>query len=304
MDYDVIIVGVGPAGLSAGIYLGRAKVKTLMIGKKADSQLAKAHNIENYFGFPEGIMGKDLLENGIKQAKKFDVEIVDGEAVDAKPNNNGFTIKLGNGKKHNCKAMVIATGTPIKLTGILKEEELTGKGVHYCVECDGAFYQDKKVAVIGNGNHAAEGALDLQTFTKNVTIFSNGEDFDISFPMKKELEKEKVKLAGKKVKAFEGEKKLENVVFADGSKAKFDAVFMACGTASALNFAAEMGLIINENILEVDSNNMTNVKGVFAAGNCAGKCRQVAKNVGEGCNAGLGAIKFLRNKKVYFDYSR
>lgn len=304
MEYESIIVGIGPAGLSAAIYLGRAQIKTLMVGKKSDSQLVKAHNIENYFGFPEGIIGKELLENGIKQAKKFNVEIIDGEAVEAKQNEKGFTIKLGDGTTHTCKAMIIATGTPIKLSGIEKEEELTGKGVHYCVECDGAFYPSKKLAVIGNGNHAAESALDLQTFTKNVTIISNGNDFEFSYPMKKELEKDKVKLIEKKVKAFAGEKKLEAILFEDGSRETYDGVFMACGTASALSFATEMGLVIKENILEVDEENMTNVKGVFAAGNCAGKCRQVAKNVGEGCNAGLGVIKFLRNRKVYFDYSR
>lgn len=302
MNYEVVIIGCGPAGLSAGIYLGRAKVNTLLVGKYKGSQLMKAHNIENFFGFPKGIKGSDLLANGIKQAKKFKVKIVDDEVTDVETIKNGFKVKLGKGEQHICKALVIATGTPIKLSGIANEEELTGKGLHYCVECDGAFYKNKKVAVIGNGNHSAEDALDVRVFTKNVTIISNGKGFKFSPKMKQAIKKNNIKLLDAEVKEFRGKKFLESVILEKNKVVKFDGVFMACGTASALDFSSKIGLEINNNILNVDSNNMTNVKGIFAAGNCSGKCRQVAKNVGEGCNAGLGAIKYLRKQENYVDY--
>jgi len=302
MNPEVIIIGCGPAGLSAAVYLGRAKVKTLLIGKKKQSQLLKAHRIENFFGFPEGIVGKDLLEKGIKQAKKFNVKILDNEVVGIKKTKNQFKVKLANNTIYLTKIIIMATGTPIRLSGIKNEEALTGKGVHYCVDCDGPFYKNKKVVVIGNSNHAAEDALELMIYTKDITIIANANSFIFSEAMQKTLKKTKIKLITESIGAFEGEKFLQNVIIKN-KKLKFDGAFMACGSASALDFASELGLETKNNILIVDENNKTNIEGIFAAGNCCGRCRQVAKNVGDGCNAALSAIKFLRNKEVYTDYT-
>ncbi len=304
MEYEVVVVGCGPAGLSAAIYLGRAHVKTILVGRYKQSQLMKAHKIENFFGFPRGISGKALLKRGIKQVKKFKVVISDHEVIDAEQIKGSFKIKLENNEEITAKVLLLATGTPIKLSGIQNEERLTGKGVHYCVECDGAFYKDKKLAVIGDSNHAAENALDLRIFSKDLTIISNSEKFVFSPMLNKEIQKRNIKLINARVTAFEGRKMLESVVITDNSKLKFDGVFMACGVASALDFASKLGIIVKENIVEVDGNNMTNIKGIFAAGNCSGKCRQVAKNIGDGCNAALNVIKYLRNQKIYFDYSK
>lgn len=302
MKFEVIVIGCGPAGLSAGIYLGRGKVNTLVVGKKEQSQLIKAHNIQNYFGFPKGISGKELLENGIEQAKEFGVKIIDDEVVDLVKKKDDFEIKLGNEEKHSAKILIFATGTPIKLSGIENEEKYTSRGVHYCIECDGPFYQKKKVAIIGNGNHAAEDALDMLTYSVNVTIISNAGGFVFSKEMKKAIEKHGIKTMDVKIKAFEGEVRLDNMVMEDGKKVKFDGVFMACGTASALDFSNKLALKIEKNILVVDNDNKTSIGGVFAAGNCCARCRQVAKNVGDGCNAALSAIRFLRRKDLYFDY--
>ncbi len=304
MDYEVIVIGCGPAGLSAAVYLGRAHVNTFLIGRKKDSQLAKAHLIENFFGFPEGIAGKELLERGIKQVKKFKAKIVDQEVVDMGAIKGGFSVKTADNKEYTTQLIILATGTPIRLSGIENEEALTGKGVHYCVECDGPFYKNKKVAVIGNGNHAAEDAIDLNIFTKDITIVSNADGFSFSPQMKKALLDHQVKLVDVMVKEFVGDDKfLKEIVLESGRRMSLDGVFMACGTASALDFATKLALQLEKNILVVDSDNMTSVKGIFAAGNCCGRCRQVAKNVGDGCNAALSAIKYLRNKEYYFDYS-
>lgn len=304
MDYEAIVIGCGPAGLSAAIYLGRAEVKTIIVGKYKDSQLMKAHLIENYYGFPEGIKGPDLLKKGIQQVKKFKVKIFDHEVVSAKQLKDGFKVKMDDGTQFTSKVLVVATGTPIRLSGILNEEKFTGKGLHYCVECDAAFYKEKNVAIVGNGNHAAENAIDLHVFTPKVTIISNGNGFSFSKPMEKEIKKLGIKLIDKKISAFEGKKFLDTVVYDNKEKASFDGVFMACGTASALDFASTLGLVIKGNILEINNENMTSIQGIFAAGNCAGKCRQVARNIGDGCNAAVNAIKYLRNKKIYVDYSR
>ena len=302
MKYEAIVIGCGPAGLSSAIYLGRAQVKTLVIGKKKQSQVIKAHLIENYFGFPEGVIGMDLLEKGIKQAKKFGAKIIDNEVVNVKKLKNGFNVKLANNESYTAKVLIMATGIPIRLSGIKNEAELTGKGVHYCVDCDGVFYKDKKVAVIGNGNHAAEDALELLIYSKDITIISNSDKFEFSEEMNKAIKNKKVKLINAKILEFKGDKFLDSII-TEKETLKFNGVFMACGTASALDFASKIGLEINNNILVVDQNNKTSINGIFAAGNCCGKCRQIAKNVGDGCNAALSAIKFLRNQEFYSDYS-
>jgi len=302
MDYEVIVIGCGPAGLSAAIYLGRALIRTAVIGKKEESQLAKAHNIQNYYGFPDGIKGAELLELGIKQAKKFNVEVIDGEVVDAEQQEKRFLIKRADGSEYSAKILIIATGTPIKLSGITNEEELTGRGVHYCVDCDGPFYRGKKVAIIGNGNHAAKDAMKLSLFTQNISLISNDGTFEFSKAMEKGIRDHKIEQISGKVVEFTGKTRLEKIKLEDGRELEFDAVFMACGTANALNFASRLGLEIQDNILVVDKRNMTSMKGIFAAGNCAERCRQVSKNVGDGCNGALNAIKYLKAKDWYFDY--
>lgn len=300
--YEVIVIGSGPAGLSAAIYLSRAKVNVLVVGRKKQSQLIKAYNIENYFGFPEGIKGVDLLERGIKQAKKFGAKIIDGEVIDVHKVKNLFSVKIGDGTKHSAKALVIATGTPLKLSGIENEEKYTSKGVHYCIECDGPFYHNKKLALLGNGDHAAEEALEALSYTKNITIISNTENFTISEKMQGILKSKNIKLLNAKVKEFAGNEHLENVILEDGESLQFDGIFMACGMTSALDFASKLVLGIEGNIVKVDEDNKTNVEGVFAAGNCSDRCRQVAHNVGDGCNAALSAIKYLRHRDIYVDY--
>jgi thioredoxin reductase (NADPH) len=303
IDYDVAIIGCGPAGLGAGIYTGRAGLKTVVIGLPEKSQAQMAHGIENYFGFPEGVDGGVLVSKGIIHCTKFGVKFIKEEVVSAQQDGKTFHIKTSGGQEVKCKSMVIATGTPIKLSGILNEESLTGKGVHYCVSCDGPIYKTKKFAVVGNGNHAAEDAIEALSYTKDITIIANSNKFEFSDAYDKEITKWKIKTVLGDVKEFKAGKFLEGVIMSDGTEMKFDCVFMACGTAGALDFAANLGLQIEKNVLVVDENNMTSTEGIFAAGNCTGRCRQIAKNVGDGCNAGVSVIRYLRSKDVYMDYA-
>lgn len=305
-EFDVVILGTGPAGLSSAIFCGRANLQTMVIGIVEKSQASMAMHIENYFGFPEGIDGPLLLEKGLQQARKFGVKTLKDEIVTASPveqeGKKVFIIKTSKGLDVKARAMIIATGIPIKFSGILNEEKLTGKGVHYCVNCDGAMYSNKSVAIIGNGNHAAEDAIEALSYTKNITIISNAPKFEFSEVLEEEIKKWSIKTMIAKVKSFTGEKFFDKMVLDDGKELKFDGVFMACGMAGALDFAADLGLEIKDNILVIDDNNMTSMEGVFAAGNCAGRCRQIAKNVGDGCNAGVSVIKYLRSRELYFDY--
>ncbi len=303
MKKEVIVIGCGPAGLSAAIYLGRANIDTLIIGKQKDSQVMKAHLIMNYLGFPQGITGEQLLKNAIEQVKVYKVPLLENEVINVEQNKEYFILETEDGGVYESKALIIATGTPIKLSGIENEEKLTSKGVHYCVECDGPLYHNKNLAVIGNGNHAAEEAILLLSYTKAITVIANAEKFEMSSKLRDQIKKNNIPLIAKAVKSFDGEKKVEGLTLMDGQKIQFDGVFMGCGELSAFDFSAKLALTIENDSLVVDKNGLTSVQGIFAAGNCISKCRQVAKSVGDGCNAALSAIRYVRNKAVYQDYA-
>ncbi len=300
--YDSIIIGTGPAGISAGIYTGRAKLKTLIIGKPEEGHLYKAHIIENYFGFLTG-SGAELMEIGIKQAQNFGCEFLRGEVTNAVKENEIFKVRVDNGKEYFGKSLIITTGTAYKQSGLKNEKELSGKGVHYCGVCDGYFYKNKKIAVIGNANHAADEAITLLSYSKDITIFSNGKKFDTSQALMDYLKKNNVKLSEEKVISLEGKSQLESLVFENGKRLKFDGVFMALGITTALSFSTKLGLAIEKNYLIIDRDGKTNIPGVFAAGNCTGGNSQAAVSVGEGCNAAISVIKFLKGVSVYIDYS-
>ncbi len=307
-EYDVAIIGCGPAGLSAAIFCSRANLKTIVLGLQERSQARLADKIDNYFGFPEGVPGPMLLSKGMLQAQKFGATFLKQEVVTATPvdedGKKSFIVKTSEGHELGSRALIIASGVPIMLSGISNEEKLTGKGVHYCVTCDGAFYKDKKLAIVGNSNHAAEDAIEALNYTKDVTIISNAQSFEFSDKYHDDITKWQIKTVLAKVKEFTGDKWFDSVQLDDGRLLKFDGVFMACGTAGALDFAANLGLEIRDNILVIDDSNMTSMDGVFAAGNCAGRCRQIAKNVGDGCNAAVNVIKYLRSRELYFDYAK
>jgi len=302
-EYDVLIIGTGPAGLSAAIYTSRADLKTLAIGKKQESQLWKAHAIENYFGV-ESLEGKKMLELGIKQAEKFNTTIKQDEIVNIKQEDNKFITKTSAGEEYKSRTIILATGMPIQLSGITNEEKFTGKGVHYCVVCDGFFYKDKKVAVIGAGNYAAEQALELLTYTKDITIISNGKEFEFAKKYKEAIEKNNIKLAKHKITAFEGDKKMEKLKTEKGEEINFDGAYMGIGCAGACDFAKKFGLELKGNTIITDKNGKTNIPGIYAAGTCTGAVSQVATTVGEGCAAGMSVIKQLKEKEIHVDYGK
>lgn len=302
MMYDVAIIGCGPAGLSAAIFCARAQLKVIIFGNPKKSQLFLARHVENYFGFPKPIDGPDLLSLGIEQVKKFNAEFLKEEVVLIKKEGKEFVLKTEKEKVVKSKTIIIATGIPIVLSGIKNEAELTGKGVSYCISCDAALYKNKRIGIIGNGNHAAEDAVEATSYSHDVTLISNSDKFVFSKEYKKEIEKHKIKTMIKEVEEFTGKESIKSLKFKDGESLECDVVFMACGTTNALDFANEIGLQLKENLIVVDENNMTNIPGIFAAGNCMERCRQIAKNVGDGCNAAVNVIKYLKMKEIYLDF--
>lgn len=306
--YDVIIIGTGPAGLSAAIYTSRAELKTLVFGIAEKSSLYKAHTIENFFGKSEGIKGKDLLSEGRAQAAKFQAQFVEKYVVGiAGSAAESFTVTDEDANVYKSKTVIICSGLGFKPACIKNEKELIGRGVSFCVTCDGPFFKNKKCAVVGNGNFAGEEALQLAGYTRDITVLSGGSEFVFSDGIGKLLKEKDIKLKKTpKITEFTGKEKLEAVKFTDGSVEEFSGIFMALGVASASDFAVKLGLRRmgpqDAYLIANLSTGETNVKGIFAAGDCLGGNTQVSKSVGEGCNAAVSVIKFVKGISVYRDY--
>ncbi|MFH1210731.1 MAG: FAD-dependent oxidoreductase [archaeon] len=302
MKYDVVVIGAGPAGISSAIYTARSKLKTLIIGKILESKLSMSHKIHNYFGFKEGIEGSMLLRNGIEQAKKVKAQIIDGEIVDVKRKNKEFELKDAKNKKYQTKAIILAMGSKTDALGIKKEKELINRGVHYCAICDGPLYKNKSICIIGNGNHAAEEAIELRAYSKDIMLVSQKGRFNISKELTREIKKQKIKMIEGEIVEFSGKNKLEKVIMKD-KEVKCDAAFIAPGTASSASIARKLGIEIRDNRIVVNEKGETDLQGVFAAGESTGNNKQIAICVGEGCNAALSAIKYLRGRNMYVDYA-
>lgn len=306
---DVVIIGAGPAGWSAAIYTARAGLKTVLLGVLKNSNAYKAHVIENYFGYEKPISGPFLMDEGKKQALRFGTEFVEREVVDVKQNPDGtFAVTDTERESYQAKIIIICSGLGFKPSGIKNEPSFTGKGVSFCVTCDGPFFKGKNLAVIGHANYAGDEALQLLTYTPHVTILSHGKDFSFSPKIQEGLEKNGLKfLKTPKLSEFTGTAKLEKLKFSDGSEAIYDGVFVALGIASASDFANKLGVARtgpqNAFIVADIRTGATNVKGVYAAGDCTGGNAQAAKSAGEGCNAAISAIKLLKGVAAYVDYS-
>jgi thioredoxin reductase (NADPH) len=301
--YDVIIIGTGPAGISASIYTSRANLSTLLIGKPQDGALYKAHVVANYFGFDKDISGKDLIMCAVRQTQRFGTELLQAEVVSALKDKKLITIKMADGKKIQAKYIIIATGKSYKILGAKNEEKLSGKGVHYCATCDGYYYKKKNIVVVGHGNLAAEEAMTMYSYTPNITLISNGLDFKLSPFFTKELKKKKIALRKEKIKKLIGTKELTGIELYNGETIKADGAFMALGRVSAINFATKLGIVTKNNDIIIDRDGKTNVEGVYAGGNCTGGNAQAANSVGEGCNAALTIIKKIKGTGTYIDYN-
>lgn len=285
---DILIVGAGPAGISAALYAVRAGADTVVVSNGM-SALGKAEIIENYYGFAEPIRGEELLKNGIANAKRLGVHLEETELLSVRMNDtlNGFIAETKNGSIE-AKAVILAAGaarvTP-KLKGIT---ELEGHGVSYCAVCDAFFYRKKKVAVIGAGDYALHEASVLLPHAETVALLTDGEDVPESAP-------DGLEVITKKLEAVEGNGKVRGVLFEDGKTLEVDGVFIAIGTAGSSSIARTMGLMLDGNNIKVDTHMATNIPGVFAAGDCTGGLLQIAKAVYQGAEAGLSAVKYLRS---------
>lgn len=288
--YDVIIIGKGPAGISSSLYTVRANLKTLIIGKN-DSWLNKAERIDNYFGFSESISGKYLLEEGEKQALRVGAEILNDEVVSIQKNDY-FEVSTSN-EKFLAKSILLATGQPQKKIRIQNLTEFEGRGVSYCSTCDGFFYNNLKVGVLGFRDYAIHEAIELQAFTKDITIFTDGKEPDFSTKFRNESDS--FKIVTKPVEKIDGGEFLQKIHFKDGTSEDIEGLFVAYESASSVDFARKMGIIVDENNVIVDRNQQTNLDGVFAAGDCTGGFKQISTAVGAGAIAGRKIIEYVKS---------
>jgi len=283
---DIIIIGRGPAGLSAALYARRAGMTTTVIGLDNGS-LEKAEKIENYFGLERPLSGRELIMVGIEQAKRLGAELITDEVTDVQWDGD-FTVTAKN-SVYRAQAVILTPGAPRKKLKIKGITEFEGKGVSYCAVCDAFFYRQKPVAVIGSGEYALHEASELLHTCSSVTLFTNGSPLTASFP-------DTVRIIETPIAEIYGEEKVGGVRLTAGAEIPVAGVFVAIGTAAATDFARKLGVEISGNSIVVDEKMRTNVPGLFAAGDCIGGVLQVSVAVGEGAKAALSAIEFVRKK--------
>ena len=281
--YDVIIIGAGPAGISAGLYAKRAN-KEVLILYNGESNLEKAHLIDNYYGFENGIPGKDLYENGIKQAKNLGVDIRKEEVLHIEKIEN-FNVKTDK-EEYEGKTLILATGNKKLRPNIKGILDFEGKGISYCAICDGFFYRKKNVVVIGDGKFAISEAKVLQNIVGSVKILPNGKFLQAP------TEFETIET---KITEINGDTRVRSIEFEDGTSLEVDGIFVAMGEAGGADFAKKIGVLTSNDNIVVNENMETNVKGFYSCGNAAGGLLQVCKAVYEGAVAGLAAVNYLNN---------
>ncbi len=292
MIYDAIIIGKGPAGISCAIYTTRANLKTLVIGK-SDSMLLKADKIENYYGFVEPISGKELLETGVEQALRLGAQIIEDEVVSIEQTDK-FKVTGANGE-YEAKTVLIATGAPVVKVPVKNLDRFEGSGVSYCTTCDGFFYRNKKVGVLGYTDYAIHEAIDLSVFTKDITLYTNNMPLNVSENLKESLDKFRINTS--KIKELQGQDRIEEIVFEDGSKESVEGLFIAYGSASSSSFALKMGIATEGKSIIVNDKMETNIPGLFAAGDCTGVFKQVAVAVGQGALASRQMNDYIRKTR-------
>lgn len=304
MIYDVIIIGSGPAGLTAGIYTTRASLKTLIIaGVKWGGQLQLTTLVENYPGFPNGIQGPDLMTAMRKQAEKFGAEIIDADFSNADFSKKPFTVFAGE-KSFEGKSVIIATGADTRWLGVTGEEEKIGRGVSSCAPCDAPFFKDKNVIVVGGGDSAMEEALVLTKFAKEVTLIHRRDSFRASQIMQDKVKTNpKIKiLFNSEIVEILGKEKVERVKLTNNKTGEvttlpIDGVFVAIGHLPNTN--AFKGIDIDEEgFIKVYEHTKTNIEGVFVAGDVHDNhYKQAVTAAGFGCMASLEAERWLREKE-------
>ena len=291
--YDTIIIGCGPAGMTAALYLLRANKKVLILENETiGGQISSSPLVENYPGV-SSISGAELSNNMYEQIVNLGVEIELEEVIKIEPGKVKKVITTDN--TYEAKSIIIATGNKYRLLGLHNEENLIGSGIHFCVSCDGAFYKDKTVAVIGGGNSAIINATYLSDICKKVYVIQRSDKLTAEDALIERLEqKSNVEIIlSRQVKKINGTDSLESIVLDNAEEIKLDGMFIAIGQVPQNDFVKNIINLDERNYIDSDDAK-TNVDGIFVAGDCRRKkYRQLTTACNDGTNAALDVIDYL-----------
>ncbi len=292
--FDVVIMGAGPAGLQAAIHAVRAKVSVLVLGRPGQSSLNKAH-VENYCCLPT-FSGPQMLADGRRQAAEFGAVLRDEDVVEVTPEGAAYLVRTEGGGEVLAKALVLAMGVSRNRLGVKGEKELLGKGVSYCVDCDGGFYRSQPVAVVGGGSAAVSGALTMLFLASQVHLVCR--ELEVSEVLAQRLQDSAVILhQGRWPTAIQGQDQVRGLLLDDGQTLEVSGVFIELGAKGAVQLAGGLGVALDPETMRyiaTDKRQATNLAGVWAAGDITGPPWQMAKAVGEGCVAGLEAAAYAK----------
>ena len=303
--HDLIIIGGGPAGLTAGIHTARLGLKTAVFeAGTLGGRAAEASMYENFPGFPEGIVGKELIERMEKQISKFGADVkVFEKAIDLEVKGALKTVTTSKAT-YRSFALIIATGTQRRKLGVAGENEFLGRGVSYCSVCDGPFFKGLRVAVVGLTKEAIKDSLSMADMSKEVLLITHEGKIEAAEALKKKLlEKANIKIVNGKVAAILGEKVVKAIKIVEFTskqelREKVDGVFVSLGWVPTTEVVKRAGIDVDEGgCIKVDRWQRTNIEGVFAAGDCTCCGMQVVTAAGEGAMAATTALKYIRGKK-------
>ncbi|MDR2544590.1 MAG: FAD-dependent oxidoreductase [Methanobrevibacter sp.] len=300
-SYDIIIVGAGPAGLTAGIYAGRQGSKSLVLEKSVAGGLGlEIPSMENYPGF-EIVSGLVLMRKMKLQAQKF-LELRENEAVENIVKiENGFEISTTK-RKYFAKAIILAMGKKYRKLGVDGEKKFAGLGVSYCATCDGIFFKDKKVIIVGGGNSSLQEAIFLDNLGVDVTIVHRRENFRAEQYLQEKIKDKNIKtIFNSEVKEIKGDKTVKSVVLEDNKGNQkiigIDGIFVAIGSLPVIELAKNLNIELNnDNQIITNKKQKTNIPFIYAAGDIAGGLQQLIVACGEGAIAATSAYNDLENK--------
>ena len=303
--YDLIVVGSGPAGLTAALYAAREGIDTLVIERSGiGGQVGITDLLDNFPGFPEGVSGATFADRLMQQAERFGVEILAAQEVTSIAVDGDYrTVATANGDMYCARVVLLALGSTYRRLGISGEDDFIGAGVHFCATCDGAFYRDKQVMVVGGGNSAGEEAIYLTRFARHVTVAVRGDGLSASKAVvdKVKSHPQITVLTNVTVSAFQGDRRLEAVVL-ENELTNQTISQLVSGVFVFVGLSPNTGLV--QNMLEVDEQGFiitdatleASVPGVFAAGDCRlGSTKQAASAAGEGAAVALSIRRYLES---------